>query len=108
MRHFNAWHITFNDETGRAEMVRDELYDYDDLPTRQPRKAEINNWLNSVVYEEQIDAMVYEAEPLIAAWSQVTAYYLKHNARHAKPCGEQAQRLYDETRARIERAAGIG
>lgn len=104
-RHFNAQYLDYDDETGRAVMVRDEYYDRDDLPTPQPSEAELTGWLNSVVYEEQIDALVHEAEPLIKAWATVAAYYLKHNAQHAKACGKIVQQLYDETRAQIEAEA---
>ena len=69
-------------------------------------QAEIDA-LNADAYTQQIDAMIHEAEPMIGAWMRVNAYYLKYNAQYAKQYGVAAQALFNETRARIEREAGI-
>ena len=126
MRRLLAEYMQYDDETGRAEMVCNPEYDYDDVPTRQPSDAEVNAAINAVVYERQIEAMIYEAEPMIAVYANIAAMLLGNTGKllphvanaesaagrslleSALYFGKQADELYNSQRAKIERAMNEG
>lgn len=110
MRKFTQLTLGFDTPDDQAATWRENAdYDADHLlPTRQPDADELRDALNADMYAQQLEAMIYEAEPIIIVMRNIGQMLQDGIDTHAgKHFGELAQDIYNMTRERIEREAGI-
>lgn len=82
--------------------------EYDDLPTADHSAQDERDAMNADAYAAQLEAMIHEREPMIAVFANIGAMLLNGiDTVAGKRFGTWAQELYDDTRARIEREAGV-
>jgi len=102
--------MDYDDETGRAVLVRDELYDYDALPTVQPTPApdEEADRRNAEQFAILMDYLIREDAPIIEVFTNIGAMLLDGISVEAgQHFGKLAQEIYVLERGIIERRAGI-
>lgn len=104
MRHFNAEYLVYGDETGNAEMVRDEYYDYDALPTHvRPQTQDDIDAAQADYYASAITQLAYErTEARRTALMAPVLHLREWDASKRMVARRCAKMVYDEIK-RIER-----